>query len=223
MVSVADYGAPIWWKSRCSLAPLQAIQSKAARRILGVFRTTLNAPTELEAALLPLAIRVKRQVALYGVRVRNLPFNNQTAKALRNTTIPTSLIPLSSGYEVAVPKVKTRLQAVQLRNLNLIHGTHKVQIQGATERAWKQHYEKARAKTTPHHSQSYFTRFSFEATKGTDLVRGKRSLTSAFYSLKLGHGYFRSYLHRLNKVNHFRCRCGNKETPEHLLLSCPLY
>ena len=107
--------------------------------------------------------------------------------------------------------------------MNLIDGAYKVQIREDTERAWKQHYEKEKAKKEPHHSQSYFTRFPFEATRGTDPVQGKRSSTSAFYSLKLGHGYFRSYLYRLNKVDHFRCRCGNKETPEHLLLSCPLY
>ena len=223
VVSVADYGAPIWWKSRRSVAPLQAIQSKAARRILGVFRTTPNAPIELEAALLPPAIRIERQVALYGVRLRNLPFDNPAAKALRNTTTPASLIPISSGFEIVIPKAKTRLQAIQLCNKNLVDGAYKAQIQEATEKAWAQHYEKARAKKEPHHSQSYFRRFPFEATRGNDLVQGKRSLTSAFYSLKLGHGYFRSYLYRLNKVDHYRCRCGNKETPEHLLLSCPLY
>ena len=157
------------------------------------------------------------------MRLRKLPFDNQTARALRNTTTPTSLIPLSSGYEIVVPRAKTRLQAVQLRNSRLTNGAYKAQIKEATEKAWEQHFEKARTKNTPHHSQSYYARFPFKAIEGADLVRGKRSLTSAFYSLKLGHGYFRSYLYRLHKVDHFRCRCGNKETPEHLLLSCPLY
>ena len=152
MLSIADYGAAIWWKSRRSLAPLQAIQSKAARRILGVFRTTPNAPTELEAALLPPAIRIERQVALYGVRLRNLPLDNPTAKALRNTTTPTLLIPITLGYKIVVPKAETRLQAVQLRNSNLINSAHKAQIQEATKRAWKKHYDKAREKTAPHYS-----------------------------------------------------------------------
>ena len=48
----------------------------------------------------------------------------------------------------------------------------------------------------------------------------KRALASAFYQLKLGHGYIKSYLYRLNYTGNDKCSCGQKETPEHLLLSC---
>jgi hypothetical protein len=38
--------------------------------------------------------------------------------------------------------------------------------------------------------------------------------------LKLGHGYIRSYLHRLGHTDNDLCRCGKRETTTHLLLSC---
>jgi ribonuclease HI len=49
----------------------------------------------------------------------------------------------------------------------------------------------------------------------------KRHLASTLYQLKFGHGYFRSYLSRLGHSTNNRCYCGAKESPEHLLLSCP--
>jgi ribonuclease HI len=50
----------------------------------------------------------------------------------------------------------------------------------------------------------------------------KRELASSFYQLKIGHGYIKSYLHRLGHSDSDLCRCGKRETPEHLLLSCRL-
>ena len=44
---------------------------------------------------------------------------------------------------------------------------------------------------------------------------------SAFFQLKLGHGYIKSYLARLGKCTNDLCQlCGRRENPEHLLLSC---
>lgn len=45
-------------------------------------------------------------------------------------------------------------------------------------------------------------------------------LASSFYQLKLGHGYIKAYLHKIGRAGNNRCRCGKKETAEHLLLSC---
>ena len=43
--------------------------------------------------------------------------------------------------------------------------------------------------------------------------------------LKSGHGYFRSYLHRLKDYNSSKCTnlCNERQTPEHLLLNCIHY
>jgi len=51
-------------------------------------------------------------------------------------------------------------------------------------------------------------------------ISTKRELASAFYQLKFGHGYIKSYLYRLNHVGNDKCSCGQRETTEHLLLSC---
>jgi hypothetical protein len=48
----------------------------------------------------------------------------------------------------------------------------------------------------------------------------KRVIASAFYQLKIGHGYNKAYLHRIDKVDSSNCSCGAKQKPEHLLLSC---
>ena len=62
----------------------------------------------------------------------------------------------------------------------------------------------------------------FEWRFGKSLLpRGtKREIASSFFQLKLGHGYFKSYLAKLGYSKNDRCSCGGKETPEHLLLSC---
>ncbi|EDN93033.1 hypothetical protein SS1G_08898 [Sclerotinia sclerotiorum 1980 UF-70] len=51
----------------------------------------------------------------------------------------------------------------------------------------------------------------------------KRSTICALFQLKIGHGYFKSYLKRFGISSNDNCRCGGKESPDHLLLSCPLY
>lgn len=52
-----------------------------------------------------------------------------------------------------------------------------------------------------------------------------REIASAFYQLKIGHGYFKSYLYRFNRSDNDRCQCSltAAQTPRHLLLDCRLY
>ena len=50
-----------------------------------------------------------------------------------------------------------------------------------------------------------------------------RPTASAFYQLKLGHGYFKSYLFKRKHTTNSLCRCGKIETAEHLLLRCYNY
>lgn len=223
ITSVADYGAPVWWKSGRSTAPLQAIQTRAAKKILGVFRTSPTEPVELEAGLLPPLIRIERQVAQYGLRLMNLPHDNPTAKALQDTCLPRTRIPITDGYEIVRPKARTRLQAIKHRNTFFTDTLpeNKQQIQQATDRAWRTSYQKAKNKKQGHPG-SYFQRFAF-TTREAISVKCERTIASALYSLRLGHGYFRSYLYRFHKVESDNCRCGGRETPEHLLLACPLY
>jgi ribonuclease HI len=56
-------------------------------------------------------------------------------------------------------------------------------------------------------------------------LKTSRIIWSSYIQLKLGHGYFKSYLKRLPDYNSDRCDCDNNsiQSPAHLLLSCSKY
>lgn len=87
-------------------------------------------------------------------------------------------------------------------------------------REWKlvlDQYEK----TPSNNSNTYRKQFSWQLRSKIQLPRGtKRELASSFYQLKIGHGYIRSYLHRIGHVDSDLCKCGRRETSADLLLSC---
>ena len=70
---------------------------------------------------------------------------------------------------------------------------------------------------------TYFDRFTAQISSRIHLPKTARAVASAFFQLKLGHGYFGSYLHPLGHASSNKCLCGKKETPEHLILACSLY
>jgi ribonuclease HI len=68
---------------------------------------------------------------------------------------------------------------------------------------------------------TYKKLFPWKIKSKIQLPRGTtRELASSLFQLKLGHGYIRSYLHKLGHVTSDKCVCGTKETAQHLLLSC---
>ena len=50
-----------------------------------------------------------------------------------------------------------------------------------------------------------------------------RPIASAFFQLKLGYGYLKSYLYRLKIASNNKYKCGKTENTKHLLLYCILY
>jgi len=71
---IADYGAEIWWKGQIGLAnKLEKLQAEANRRILGAFRTSPTAALEIEAATLPIPLRLDRLCKRYAYRVLQMP------------------------------------------------------------------------------------------------------------------------------------------------------
>ena len=60
--------------------------------------------------------------------------------------------------------------------------------------------------------------------KSKELKQADRLIFTTFTQIKLGHGYFKSYLVRLpayeNNLYHI---CKVKQTPEHILMSCKQY
>ena len=60
--------------------------------------------------------------------------------------------------------------------------------------------------------------------KPTKLITTKQTIASTIHQLRLGHGYFRSYLTRLPNYNSTQCHCSEPvQTAKHLLLGCPTY
>jgi ribonuclease HI len=72
--------------------------------------------------------------------------------------------------------------------------------------------------------ESYSNIYPLRISKKIVLPLGtKRQLASSFFQLKLGHGYLKSYLHRLKILSDNKCACGLEETAKHLLLDCKGY
>ncbi|KAI0993691.1 hypothetical protein K3495_g14493 [Podosphaera aphanis] len=76
----------------------------------------------------------------------------------------------------------------------------------------------------PGGSSSYLNLYPRQIRKKVWTPRGtKKEICSAYYQLKLGHGYFKSYLKRIGKTTDDMCLCGGRQTPRHLLLECRRY
>ena len=60
--------------------------------------------------------------------------------------------------------------------------------------------------------------------KPTKLPNTDTTTASTIHQLRLGHGYFKSYLIRLPTYDSTKCHCSEpQQTAKHLLLGCPLY
>jgi hypothetical protein len=80
----------------------EAIQGKAARRILGVFRTAPALPAALEAGFPPRPVRLERLSVLYGLRVKDLSGTHPVSKAIEETTFPRETV---TGWSLAALKL----------------------------------------------------------------------------------------------------------------------
>lgn len=71
----------------------------------------------------------------------------------------------------------------------------------------------------------YKETFGWKGKKRLDIPENTaRKTASAYYQLKLGHGYFRAYLRRFGIIQSSECQCGHRtQDPHHLLLCCKLY
>ena len=85
VVSVADFGAPIFWKGQeIAKTRYQSLQNIALHRILGTFRTSPIIPSEVEAALPPPEIRMNTNMRRYAFRARKLPPSHPIQQALHS-------------------------------------------------------------------------------------------------------------------------------------------
>jgi ribonuclease HI len=83
---------------------------------------------------------------------------------------------------------------------------------------WNKQWANARNK-----SRSYSKFECYPRWKALPMIERKQAW-STYVQLKLGHGYFKSYLVRLPGYDTDQClECKTKQSPEHLILSCKAY
>lgn len=78
-------------------------------------------------------------------------------------------------------------------------------------------------KKARYNSHSYSNTYPWRFSKKLILPPGvPRQIASSFYQLKLGHGFFKHYLHRIKRADNDLCRCNSSqsETAKHLLTQC---
>ena len=73
IISIADYGVPIWWNNQKHLlGKFQRLQNAALRTILGAFKTSPTKAMEIEAAVPPPRVRFKKICYNYVVRIMQI-------------------------------------------------------------------------------------------------------------------------------------------------------
>jgi hypothetical protein len=123
-----------------------------------------------------------------------------------------------------MPKDRTQLQGIKRRQkqysrLSKVESTKL--LKERTNQAWEQEFNKVKARSQ-HRTGNYFQKYQWQPNNAIQ-ANCERTISSAYYMLKLGHGYLKSYLKRIDKTSTDLCQCGIKETADHLLLSCPNY
>lgn len=233
VTTVADYGSPVWWRSKRSNRPLTVMQNKASRKVLGVFRTAPSIPSEREANLFPPDLRLELQSLRYAFRSLQLPPTHPLCIAISNAPDKQRRVQRQDYTEIVPQRSRaTQLQSLmhRLQQYSGAEGvpTKLLQAKRDLVNGWRTRYEREQQKRQavafyPNPS-SYLARMPWTSPLKFR-ARGLqgRHLTSAFYTLLIGHGYLKDYLFRLNLTANPRCRCGRKETAEHLVLSCPEY
>jgi ribonuclease HI len=77
VVSKLDYAAPVWYKVEevglKTHKAFDAVQKIGSQTILGAFKTAAGAILELEAGLVPTALRLKQRVMQYAINLHTLP------------------------------------------------------------------------------------------------------------------------------------------------------
>lgn len=95
-----------------------------------------------------------------------------------------------------------------------------IKIKQKTKEEWKKQISHPQSQPQP----QYIQQFGIKLQRKIAIPQGtKREVASAFFQLKIGHGYNKAYLYRFNIIDSPLCSCGKRQTPEHLLLACKWY
>src|SRR6266511_483188 len=70
IISITDYGVPIWWNNQKHLLEkFQRLQNAALRIILGAFKISPTKGMEIEAAIPPPRVRFEKICYNYAIRI----------------------------------------------------------------------------------------------------------------------------------------------------------
>ena len=99
-----------------------------------------------------------------------------------------------------------------------------IKIKNLALQEWREYLQQYTRGAVQKNPNTYAARFAWKIRKRLSIPSGTRRETAcAFYRLKTGHGYTKSYLHRTGKSESDKCSCGAVQSPQHLLLSCRRY
>ena len=88
IISISDYGSEIWFNGKNQkhlIDKFQKIQNFAIRKILEAFKTTPFRAMEIEANILPPAIRLHQKNQQYAIRIARMRCNNPLTQICLNS------------------------------------------------------------------------------------------------------------------------------------------
>jgi len=151
----------------------------------------------------------------YVIAIKNWITKIKTKKQINIyiNWVPAHMSIHGNEYADEAAKKGTELQKISLEKyVSLAFIKRKIKESSFNE--WQIEYEKSK-------KGRYYSQFEGIPKWKAFPKTLKKQTWSAFMQLKLGHGYFRSYLVRFSSYSSNRCfTCGIKESPEHLILHC---
>jgi ribonuclease HI len=124
------------------------------------------------------------------------------------------------GNERADSLAKSAAKQTPISNITSLAMTG-IKIKGLATIDWQKILSKSTPQAVQNNRNSYAATYSWKIGRKLKIPLGtKREIASAFYQLKIGHGYNKGFLYRIGKADSPLCSCGVRQTPEHLLLSC---
>jgi len=143
VVPIADFGIQLWWKgigslgSSSQLRPFQTLQNLASARITGAFKGSPSRALELEAGILPPAVRFSKACRAYSLRTLLFQHTHPITRAI---LAPVRDELAESGSDIALRAYIDPNRKIQLQLL----ASHARELVG---RNWK--VEKIRTKWAP--------------------------------------------------------------------------
>lgn len=100
----------------------------------------------------------------------------------------------------------------------------RTRIKARIKTEWNRILYKEHKKAKALNKSNYLTNYPPIISKQLKIPPGiSKKVSSSFFQLKTGHGYFNHYLYRFNLRKWPLCSCGEIQTPRHLILYCIWY